>query len=148
MGRPIAKRFFSTSTTEADIRVRFKTGGTEYNGYIVSQRGSKRFKVTDGSVTATCTLTNKNDAGLDNGDMTIKAFLDSGTRGFVSKLGSRTCTLVDLAGSVIGRGPWNFAASTSDGFSQFEEQGGMSATAERGNATVVSGSTDISGNVA
>lgn len=148
MGRPIAKRFFGTSTTQADIRVHFKTGGTEYDGYIVSQRGSRRFKVTDGSVTATCTLTNKNDLALSNGDMTIKAKLDSGTLGFVSKLSSRTCTLVDLAGVVIGKGPWNFAASTSDGFIQFEEQGGMASTAERGNATVVSGSTDISANVA
>lgn len=147
MGRPIAKRFFGTSAAEADIRCRFKSGGTEYDGYIVKQVGSKRFKVTNGSVTDICRLTNKNNTGLANGDMTIRGKLDSTTNGYVSKISSRRCTLVDLTGTVIGSGPWNFAASTSDGYIQLEEQGGMASTAERGNATVVSGNTDFAGNI-
>lgn len=147
MGRPVAKRFFGTGATQGDIRCRFKTGGTEYDGYIVKQRGSKKFLVSNGSVEATCTLTNKNNTGLANGDMTIRGKLDSGTGGFVSKLSSRRCTLVDANAVVIASGPWNFAASTSDGFIQFEESGGMASTAERGNATVVSGNTDFAGTV-
>lgn len=147
MGRPINKRFFGNGSTQGDIRVRFKTGGTEYDGYIVRQRGDRKFTVTDGSVTATCMLTNKNNNTLSNGDMTIRGRLDDTTNGYVTKISGRKCTLVNLAGVVIGSGPWNFAASTSDSFIQLEESGGMAADALRGNATVVVGSTDFAGNV-
>lgn len=147
MGRPIAKRFFGTGATQGDIRCRFKTAGTEYDGYVVKQLGSKRFRVTDGSVTAVCTLTNKNNAGLSNGDMTIRGKLDNTTNGYVSKISGRKCTLVSLAGAVIGSGPWNFGVSTADGFIQLEESGGMAAGAERGNVAVTTGSTDFAGNV-
>ena len=143
MGRPIAKKFLGTGATEGDIRVRFKTGGTEYNGYIVSQRGTKKFNVTDGNVTAICTLTNKNDTGLSDGDMTIKGSTDAGVAGFVSKIAGRKCTLVDSTGAVLTTGPWNFAASGSDGFIQFEESGGMAADAIRGNGTVITGNVDL-----
>lgn len=144
MGRPINKRFFGTSSTEGDIRVRFKTAGTEYNGYIIKQKGSKKFVVTDGgAITATCTLTNKADASLDNGDMTIKGRIDAGTVGFVQKLEGRTCVLVNTSGTTVGSGPWAFGSSLTDGFIQFEEAGGMAAAAIRGNATIVTGNVDL-----
>lgn len=147
MGRPIAKRFFGTGATQGDLRCRFKASGTEYDGYVVKQLGSKKFRVTDGTVTATCILTNKNNGSLANGDMTIRGKLDAGTNGFVIKISSRKCTLVNLAGTVIGTGPWNFGVSTTDGFIQLEESGGMAADAERGNVAVTTGSTDFAGNV-
>lgn len=144
MGRPINKRFFGTSASEGDIRVRFKTGGTEYNGYIVRQKGSKKFVVTDGgSNTATCTLTNKADASLDNGEMTIKGRIDAGTVGFVSKIDGRTCVLVNTSGTTIGSGPWAFGSSLADGFIQFEEQGGTATGTIRGNVTAVTGNVDL-----
>lgn len=144
MGRPINKRFFGTSATQGDIRVRFKTGGTEYNGYIVAQKGSKKFKVTDGgSNTAVCTLAAKADASLANGDMTIKGKLDSTTVGYVSKIQGRRCVLVNTSGTTIGSGPWGFGSSLTDGFIQFEEQGGMAADALRGNATITTGNVDL-----
>jgi len=147
MGRPINKRFFGTGATQGDIRCRFKSGGTEYDGYIVKQLGTKKFKVTDGTVTATCILTNKNNASLANGDMTIRGKRDNGTNGYVSKISGRKCTLVDLAGLVIATGPWNFGVSTSDGFIQLEESGGMAANAFRGNIAATTGDTDFAGNV-
>jgi hypothetical protein len=143
MGRPVNKRFFGTSTTESDIRCRFKSAGTEYNGYIVKQKGSKKFVVTDGAVTATCTLTNKADTTLANLEMTIKGRLDSTTVGYVTKLAGRKCVLSDVSGSTIGTGPWAFGSSVTDGFIQFEEQGGMAAAAIRGNATIVTGNVDL-----
>lgn len=143
MGRPIAKRFFGTGATQGDIRCRFKAAGTEYNGYVVKQRGSKKFTVTDGTVTATCLLTNKADTTLANLEMTVKGRLDSTTVGFVSKIAGRKCTLVDTSGAVIGAGPWKFGSSLTDGFIQLEESGGMAADAERGNATVVGSSVDL-----
>lgn len=144
MGRPINKRFFGSSSTEGDIRVRFKTGGTEYNGYIVSQRGSKKFRVTNGgSVVAVCTLVAKADTTLADGEMTIKGKLDSTTVGFVSKIQGRRVVLANIAGSTIGSGPWAFGSSVTDGYIQFEEQGGMAATAVRGNATIVTGNVDL-----
>lgn len=144
MGRPINKRFFGSSATEGDIRVRFKTGGTEYNGYIVKQKGSKKFVVTDGgSNTATCTLTNKADAGLSNGEMTIKGRLDNTTVGFVTKIDGRTCVLANVAGYTIGSGPWAFGSSVTDGYIQFEEQGGTATGTLRGNVTAVTGNIDL-----
>ena len=62
MGRPINKKYFGatgTGTTQADganIPIRFKTGGTVYEGYIVKQVGSRRFKCSsdNGATTAIC----------------------------------------------------------------------------------------------
>jgi len=149
MGRPIAKRFFGTGNTEGDIRCRFKSGNNEYDGYIIKQLGSKKFKVSNdaNNVTAVCVLAAKNNTGLDSGDMTIRGRLDSGVQGYVSKISGRKCTLVNLEGQVLSTGPWNFASSASDNFIQLEESLGMAATAQRGNATVVSGSTDFAGNI-
>jgi len=147
MGRPINKRFFGSSTTEGDIRVRFRaTGnGIEYDGYILKQKGSKKFLVSAGNaaVTSICTLAAKVNGSLAVGDMTIRARLDSTTVGYVSKIEGRTCVLVNTSGTTIGSGPWSFASSLTDGFIQLEESQGMAATAIRGNATIVSGNVDL-----
>ena len=58
MGRPINKKFFGTGAGN-QIKTRFKDGGSEYDGYILSQRSATRFKVTDGSVEAVCKLADK-----------------------------------------------------------------------------------------
>jgi hypothetical protein len=65
MGRPINKKFFVASGGSAaayadgtNLPIRFKTGGSVYEGYILKQRGSRRFKcvAVDGTTTATCVL--------------------------------------------------------------------------------------------
>lgn len=61
MGRPINKRKFGTTGgVVPHIPVRFKLGGTVYEGYIIKQRATRTFKVsTDDGTTAvgSCRLT-------------------------------------------------------------------------------------------
>ena len=61
MGRPINKRWFGTTGTGTgtglftgnNIPIRFKLGGVVYEGYILKQVGSSRYKVsTDDGTTA------------------------------------------------------------------------------------------------
>lgn len=139
MGRPINKKYFGYDNNN-NIRVQFHNGTSSVNGAIVNQRASKKFKcVDDTGTTAICTLTNKADANLVAGDMTIKVKADDGTLGFVSKISLHKLTAVNTAGTVLYVGPWNFDTSTSDGFIQVEESG---------NTSVFSGNVDITGNVA
>lgn len=65
MGRPLNKRWFGatgagTGTglfTGNNIPIRFKLGGSVYEGYITKQTGSSRYKVsTDDGTTATGTV--------------------------------------------------------------------------------------------
>lgn len=61
-----------TAQTNPTIKVSFRTGDSTYDGWIVSQKGSRKFRVTDGTRTVTCTLVNLAKAGLDTNDtMTI-----------------------------------------------------------------------------
>lgn len=93
MGRPLNKRYFGTTGTGTgtglltgnNLPIRFKSGGTVYEGFIVKQVGSRRFKCsTDDGTTAVakCLLTvgttsdpvNNNEAvllGLLNGSQPI-----------------------------------------------------------------------------
>ena len=68
MGRPLNKRYFGTTGTGTgtglftgnNLPIRFKSGGTVYEGFIVKQVGSRRFKCsTDDGTTAVakCLLT-------------------------------------------------------------------------------------------
>ena len=68
MGRPINKRYFGTTGTGTgtglltgnNLPIRFNSGGTVYEGFIVKQVGSRRFKCsTDNGTTAVaiCLLT-------------------------------------------------------------------------------------------
>jgi hypothetical protein len=61
MGRPLNKRWFGTTGTGTgtglytgnNIPIRFKLGGVVYEGYILKQVGSSRYKVsTDDGTTA------------------------------------------------------------------------------------------------
>jgi hypothetical protein len=109
MGRPINKRYFGTGAGN-QIKVRFKTGGTEYDGYIVKQTGSKRFKVSDGTRTITGYLVNKSTGGLANGDIIINVLTDAGTYVQATKLYNRVAITEDNV-----KIKWNFTASESDG---------------------------------
>lgn len=44
MGRPINKKYFGTGAGN-QIKTRFQLAGTEYDGYILSQRSTNTYKV-------------------------------------------------------------------------------------------------------
>jgi hypothetical protein len=81
MGRPLNKRWFGTTGTGTgtglytgnNVPIRFKLGGTVYEGYILKQVGSSRYKVsTDDGTTAVgrATLTNA-VTPASNGDASL-----------------------------------------------------------------------------
>ena len=86
MGRPINKKFFVATGGSAaayadgtNLPIRFKTGNTVYEGYILKQRGSRRFKcvAVDGTTTATCVLVDGTASSFDpsnNGECVITGF--------------------------------------------------------------------------
>lgn len=122
MGRPVNKRYFG-SGSGSQIKVRFKTGGTEYNGYIVKQTGSKRYKVSDGTRTITGYLVNKSNGGLANGDIVINVLNDAGSFVQVTKLYNRVAITEDNV-----KIKWNFTASESDGAVQMQDVEGPTIT--------------------
>ena len=101
MGRPLNKRFFGKegvgpTASGNEIKVNFHNGSAVKEGYIVKQKGSKRFVVEEIGTggTFTCTLaTGKLPAALSSGEMSISVQgADSETYG-VSKIAGRKVTL-------------------------------------------------------
>jgi len=101
MGRPINKRYFGATGTGTDqtdganIPIRFKTGGTVYEGYILKQVGSRRFKCsTDDGTTAVATcVTVDADASFDpanNGECVLLGFqATAGTPRIIRRMTNR-----------------------------------------------------------
>ena len=101
MGRPLNKRFFGKegvgpTASGNEIKVNFHNGSAVKEGYIVKQKGSKRFVVEEIGTggTFTCTLaTGKLPAALASGEMSISVQgADSETYGG-SKIAGRKVTL-------------------------------------------------------
>ena len=97
MGRPIKKSKFVASfggDTSAKIAVsNYRTGGTNTastTAYIVSQRGSRQFKIhLEDSTEVVMTLVT--DATLtDNGTFNVKVVLDDSTVAYVNKFYNNT----------------------------------------------------------
>ena len=132
MGRPLNKRLFGTPTAAGnEIKVNFHNGTAVKEGYIVKQKGSKKF-VCEEIETAgefTCTLTTgKLPAALTAGEMAISFKMDDSETYTVSKISGRKATLSapSATGTNLYDGqsvPWNFSTSTSDGAAQVEEAG-------------------------
>jgi len=91
MGRPLGKRFFGDpevpdqrnvgSETENNFRVECNTGnGAVDTGYIIAQKGSNKFKVTDETTELACRLTNKATADLLEGEMVLFGSDGTGNR--------------------------------------------------------------------
>lgn len=119
MGRPLNKRYFGTPTAGGDeIKVQFHNGTGSVNGWIVKQKGSKKFVCSDGTVEATCTLVDKASGTLVAGEMTITVKDDTGTARQVTKIAARKVT-IDTGVSI----PWNFTDATDDGAVEMEEAG-------------------------
>lgn len=87
MGRPINKRYFGTTGTGTgtglltgnNLPIRFKTGGTVIEGFIVKQKGSRKFLCSkdDGTVTAICLLTAGTASDpVNNGEATLVGLLN------------------------------------------------------------------------
>lgn len=121
MGRPINKRYFGPPTAGGDeIKVRFydTQNTTEVNGWIVKQLGSKKFRVTDGSVTEDCFLSAEDDGSLSAGEMTITVKDDADVVQQVIKISGRMATLED--GTKIS---WTMTESAVDNKVEVEEAG-------------------------
>ena len=95
MGRPINKRKIGQGSGRIMCTRYFFTGASEVNGattpaWIVSQRSTRKFKVTDGSTTEILTLVNQSAGDLIAGQFAIDATLDDSTVVQVTKLHNRT----------------------------------------------------------
>lgn len=95
MGRPINKRFIGQGAGKLEVSRYFFTGASEVAStatpaWIVSQRSSRRFKVSNGTTTETLVLVNQSDGDLSEGEFAIDAVLDASTVAQVTKLHNRT----------------------------------------------------------
>jgi selenocysteine-specific translation elongation factor len=130
MGRPLNKKLFGANAND-NIKVQFHDGSSSVPGYIVKQKGSKKFVCKSATGTeATCVLVNKAAAALAAGEMTITVKLDNGTVAQVTKISAHR---VVAGGAVYS---WNFSTSTSDGAAQVEEAGSDAG---------MTGATDLEG---
>ena len=133
MGRPLNSRLFGVDANN-NIKVQFHNGSASVPGYIVKQKGSKKFVVKAyGSATEySCVLVDKASASLAAGEMSITVKLDDTTVEQVTKISAHRVTAAGVSY------PWNFSTSTSDGAAQIEEAGTDSSN-------VAVGSTDLEG---
>jgi hypothetical protein len=93
MGRPLNKRYFGPPTAGDEIKVQFNNGTSSVPGWIVKQKGSKRFVCSDTALTqATCSLVDKAAGDLLAGEMSITVD-DGGTARQVTKISGRVATL-------------------------------------------------------
>jgi hypothetical protein len=110
MGRPLNKRFFGSGAGD-QIKVRAKIGSNaEGDGFIVSQRGSKKFKVNVGGTIGDCFLVDKANGSLAANEMTITVQTDAGTAVRATKISAHRVSTAP--GTSFA---WTFDGSISDG---------------------------------
>lgn len=120
------------------IQVRAKLAGeTEGLGYIVSQRATRKFRVSINGVEGVCSLVDKADGTLADGEMSITVTDDSSTPVRVTKLHNR---LAIVAGA---KTPWNFSASTTDGAVQAADPVSIEITAQPADDTTAAGAASF-----
>lgn len=92
MGRPINKRKIGQGSGKIQATRHFFTGASEATttAWIVNQRSTNKFTVTDGSTTEVLTLVNQSAGDLSAGEFAIDAVLDDSTVVQVTKLHNRT----------------------------------------------------------
>jgi hypothetical protein len=111
MGRPLNKRYFGAPTAGGnEIKVQFNDGSGSMPGYIVNQKGAKRFNCSNagGTKTALCTLADKASADLLEGEMSIVVD-DNGTARQVTKISGRKVTMDN---GIMQ--PWDFTGAGDD----------------------------------
>jgi hypothetical protein len=110
MGRPVNKKYFGSGSGN-QIKVRAKIGSAaEGDGFIVKQKGTKRFVVTVGSDTGICRLVNKSTGSLAANEMIVNVVTDAGTQVQITKLYNRVAIIEDST-----KVKWNFLADLTDG---------------------------------
>jgi len=132
MGRPLNKRNFGEPTAAgSEIKVNFHNGTAVKEGYIVKQKGSKRFVCeeigTGGEFTCTLT-TGKLPAALAAGEMSISVQGNDAETYGVSKITGRKVTVASpsatganvLAGTSLA---FQMGAAASAGVVRMEEAG-------------------------
>ena len=92
MGRPINKRKIGQGSGKIQATRHFFTGASESatTAWIVNQRSTNRFTITDGVTTEVLTLVNQSAGDLSEGQFAIDAVLDDSTVVQVTKLHNRT----------------------------------------------------------
>jgi len=108
----------STNQENAILATAQLAGGSDAAVDIISQKGAKRFKVTDGTRTGVCNLTAS--ASLSDGQMSIMATDANGNTYYVTKLTAHKATLTravddgadaDWLYETDAVAPWRFAAA-------------------------------------
>ncbi len=104
------------------IKVRAKVGANAVgDGYLVSQKGTKKFKVNVGGDIGICTLVDKDSPDLLDDEMIINVLSDGEVWRRATKLYNRTAI---VAGQQI---PWNFSSSLVDGAVQMPDEAAIAA---------------------
>lgn len=143
MGRPLSKAFFGSNAAN-NIKVQFHNGTASKPGFIVKQKGSRRYLCEDkAGVQAICVLVDKAANALAVGEMTISVKTDAGVVKQVLKLTRHKAT------TSTGWFPWNFSTSTTDEAVQVEEAGTTTAGVDTVLGTAddvkLAGSTNLEG---
>ena len=117
MGRPINKRNLGdTAGAGSQIAVAADVDGNgSAAGYIVAQKGSKRFKVYTGAGTEVCALVAEIPTAAKK--FSISATDSAGGTYFVSKISGRTATLVQNTGTQFANNSkvaWNRSVAVLD----------------------------------
>lgn len=81
MARPLKKAFFGTGTGSIQASAFRFTGQAESNvkGSVIAQKGTTKFRVTNGVTTQTLKLVNKPAGTLAEGEFIVLVTLDDGT---------------------------------------------------------------------
>ena len=117
MGRPLAKRFFGANSGD-NIKVQFHNGTASKPGFIVKQKGARRYLCQDKNGNqALCVLVDKPANALQPGEMSVTVKTDAGVIKQVLKITAHKVT------TASGWYPWNFSTSTTDEAVQVEEAG-------------------------
>jgi len=134
MGRPINKRFIGEGAGKIEVSRYFFTGASEVNStatpaYIVSQKSSRRYKVSDGTTTETLTLVNQSANDLSAGEFAIDAVLDDSTTVQITKLHNRTVSYEQANIDLLAEDTDDSVASAQIKYNLGEEDDDVTGTA-------------------
>jgi hypothetical protein len=132
MGRPIKKSRmlsdFNPGATATLAVTTYRTGDSNVTGtgsYIVSQRGSKQFKIhLNDSSEAVYTLVAKATL-TDNSTFNVKVVLDDSTVAYVEKFYNNTIHYVTADGTTTGTVPYTLVTSESADEGQVTDKGNI-----------------------
>lgn len=100
MGRPVNKNKIGSDSGRIAVSRYFFTGASELSApqaWIVNQRSTSKFTITDGSSTEVMQLTDDAGGGLTAGQFAIDITLNDSTVVQVTKLKNRTVTYDDTS---------------------------------------------------